>query len=369
MIRSSSLLLRIAVTVIVPIVVSAGCGERVEVARETIRLPSPSDSGGPAETIHIESDGPSRFRAAFSTMGTFARIVVVTPDEIHAQRAIQSAYDAIASVAATMSTYEPESEISRLNRDGARHAVGLSENTLRVLRAAVRFCALTGGAFDVTYAPLRSLWRRAEKQGRLPTGQEIDGALEKVGSKHLNLSGAACGFGVAGMEVDLGGIAKGFAIDLACEALDAAGIMNALVDIGGDLRVLGRCPGGEPWKVLINDPRPGEPPPLVLFLADRAVATSGDYQRYFTVDGQRLSHIVDPRTGRPVGSVPSATVIAADAITADALATAISVLGPDEALRLIESQDQVECLIMSGGSAPEVTVSTSSGFNTLCEPR
>lgn len=321
------------------------------------------------EPLRIEEDGPGRFAATFDTMGTLARIVVAIPDETLARRAIENALDAVRSVETSMSTYRPQSEISRLNRDGVRQPVALSANTVRVLREAVRFSVLSGGAFDATYAPLRTLWRQAEKLGNPPTEEQIEGVLETVGSHHLRLSDSACKFGVEGMAVDLGGIAKGFAIDLACEALCAEGIVNALVDIGGDLRVLGRRPGEELWKVLINDPSPGENSPLILLLTDRAVATSGDYQRFYTVGARRFSHIVDPRTGRPVESIPSATVIARDALSADALATAISVLGPDDALRLVESLDETECLIMSALDTRGATIVRSSGFDAYCQPR
>jgi len=302
-------------------------------------------------------------------MGTLARIVVVATDEPHARRAIERAAGAVRSVAASMSTYRPESEISILNRNGANAEIPLSENVVHVLERSVQFCELTGGAFDVTYAPLRSLWRRAEERGVTPTDEEISAVRARVGSKLMRLSRSSCLFGTPGMAVDLGGIAKGFAIDLACEALRAEGIDGALVDIGGDMRTLGRRPGGEAWKVLVNDPTPGENPPLILLLADRAVATSGDYQRFFTIDGQRFSHIVDPRTGRPVESIPSATVIARDALTADALATAISVLGPGAARPLIESLDGAECLILSTREASGPRIVKSSGFDAFCQAR
>ncbi len=326
-------------------------------------------SGDASEILCIEEDGPGRFAALFDTMGTRGRIVVAVPDEALARRAITAALGAVRSVERSMSTYRPQSEITRLNRDGALKPVALSADTVRVLRDAVRFSALSGGAFDVTYAPLRTLWRQAEKRGALPTEEEIIGALEKVGSEHLHLSETACDFALDGMAVDLGGIAKGFAIDLACEALRAEGIDGALVDIGGDLRVLGRRPGREPWKVMVNDPGPGEKPPLILLLTDRAVATSGDYQRFFTIGAQRFSHIVDPRTGRPVESIPSATVIARDALSADALATAISVLGLDDALRLVESLDGTECLILSARETSSPEIVKSSGFDAFCQAR
>jgi thiamine biosynthesis lipoprotein len=148
-----------------------------------------------------------------------------------------------------------------------------------------------------------------------------------------------------------------------------AGASSGLVEIGGEVRTLGRGEGGRKWVVRVHDPRPaadGNAPPLLLRLADQAVATSGDYARYFSIGGRRYSHLIDPRTGRPVGSVPSVTVVAPDASTADALATGISVLGPRDGVELADSLPEVECMVMAGrGEA--VRLVFSRGFAELME--
>jgi len=235
----------------------------------------------------------------------------------------------------------------------------------------VRFGRLTDGAFDVTYAPLRSLWREAQGRDAPPSQEDIRSTLRAVGYDKLVLLQRSAMFAVPGMSVDLGGIAKGYAIDLAAQAMAEAGARSALVDIGGDMRMVGDAGDGRRWTIKVRDPREGDHPPMLLSLADVAVATSGDYARYFVVGDERFSHIIDPRTGWPVRDVPSATVVAPDATTADALATAASVLGAQKALELVRSLPGVECMVMSrgdGDQAPEqVALWFSDGFPALMQ--
>ncbi len=313
---------------------------------------------------------PERYRAGIDTMGTEGTLLVLAPDLDAARPMLEAAVEPVRRVAVAMSTYRSDSEISRLNREGAGGPVQLSPDTMRVLREAARFSTLSGGAFDVTYAPLRALWRKADEEQKLPSQPEVAEVLAAVGSDKLILTDGAASFAHPGMEADLGGIAKGYAIDLAVEGMIAAGASSGMVDIGGDIRVLGLREAGEKWKIRIRDPRPGEHEPMFLRLADAAVATSGDYERYDEIEGQRLSHIKDPRTGWPVADVPSVTVVAPDATSADALATAINVLGPEEGLKLIDSLPGVECMIMArkqGGDSDAVHAYYSAGFRDLME--
>jgi thiamine biosynthesis lipoprotein len=170
--------------------------------------------------------------------------------------------------------------------------------------------------------------------------------------------------------VDLGGIAKGLAVDLAAEEMVKAGAESGFVDIGGDMRLIGRREDGAPWKIQVRDPRPGTHPKIYLRLADVAVTTSGDYARYFRVGNRKFSHIIDPRTGRPVSNVPSSTVVAPTAATADALSTAISVMELGKALDLINSLENIECMIMvrrgeADSDGLEYAVHYSDGFRDL----
>jgi thiamine biosynthesis lipoprotein len=303
--------------------------------------------------VQPDPDHPGRYRSMFETMGTDGAILVVAPGPAEATEMVSAAIARIRAVERRMSTYRPNSEISQLNARGAVEPVNLSPLTLEVLKEAGRFHQITGGTFDPTYAPLRTLWRTAQERQEVPTDAEVEAALSRVGNDGLIIEDGAARFDTAGMEVDLGGIAKGFAIDRAIEALSESGALSALVDIGGDIRVLGRRGDNTKWKIQVRDPRPEKGDPIILRLENVAVATSGDYARFFRIGERRFSHIVDPRTGRPVHSVPSATIIAPDAVTADALATAASVLGAPRAVELVDSQLGVECMIVSRGETDE----------------
>ena len=323
---------------------------------------------------------PATVVVGFEVMGTDAWLKVVGDPRWGTRRTVELAARPLHEVERAMSFLAPDSDVGRLNAHGGSRPVELSAPTLEVMREAVRFARLTGGAFDVTYAPLRTLWKEAETRGSVPAQEAIDAALRAVGSDGLIFEGQAVRFGVEGMKVDLGGIAKGYGIDLAAEELIRQGVRGAVVEVGGDLRLVGRPEDGEKWKVLVQDPRPRgsadgsasssqapAPPAIYLRLADVAVATSGDYARFFRIGERTYSHIIDPRTGRPVASVPSVTVVAPDAMTADVLATAVSVLGAAEGIELVDSLDDVECMVMVGDGDQERGVFYSAGFPALME--
>jgi len=285
-------------------------------------------------------------------MGTVVEISVIPADE----EAIKEAFDAIKKVDELMSTYKPESEISILNRQGENH---LSPQTSQIIQEAIKFSEMTEGAFDITCRPLINLWKRAKKEAKIPTLQEIEEAKRLVSYKKIALEDDLVKLQQPGMQIDLGGIAKGWAVDKAIQALKKRGVRAALINAGGDLYALGRRGLWKKWEVGIQHPRDQEKILTTLEVSDKGVATSGDYRRYFTLEGRRFSHIVDPRTGETVEEVPmSVTVVAPDATTADALATGIFVLGPEEGMKLIESLPGVEGLIVSEG----MRMDSSSGW-------
>ena len=276
-------------------------------------------------------------------MGTMVEITVIPPDD----EAIKAAFEEIKKVDVLMSTYKENSEVSILNREGENR---LSAETLQVIREAINFSEITGGAFDITCRPLINLWKKAKKEKVIPSPEQIKEALSLVGYEKILLEGEMVRFKQKGMQIDLGGIAKGYAVDRAIEALRKNGIRRALVNAGGDLYALGSGPGGEKWQVGIQDPRQENKLLGIIKVKDAGVATSGDYRRYFTIEGRRFSHIVDPKTGQTVQDVPmSVTVIAPDATTTDALATGVFVLGPHAGIELIESLPQVEGMIVGEG--------------------
>lgn len=276
-------------------------------------------------------------------MGTLVEITIIPANE----KAIKEAFEALKKVDALMSTYKEDSEISILNREGKAQ---VSQQTLEVIEDAIEFSKLTRGAFDITSRPLINLWKKAEKEEKVPTEQEIEKAISLVSWDKIFIEGNQVRLGKEGMQIDLGGIAKGYAVDKAIEALKKNGIKRALVNAGGDLYALGEAPQGGGWSIGIQDPREEDKIIDTIKVKDKAVATSGDYRRYFILEGKRFSHIVNPKTGLTVQDVPmSVTIVGPDATTTDALSTGVFVLGPEEGMKLIESLPEVEGMIISEG--------------------
>jgi len=300
-------------------------------------------------------------------MGTFARIVAVASDSNTAKRCIEAAFTEIEKVDELMSDYKSDSQICQVNRDGFRRAVAVSESTYEVLQRAVEFSKLTGGAFDVTVGPLVDLFRSAEKNQVAPGEEEIAEAKLKVGFEKLKLDdqNRTVKFTVDGMRLDLGGIAKGYAVDKAVEAMQRARAVGGMVDLGGDIRCFGAPPKGKNnWLIGLQDPNTNNDTGgynllLTLKLVNHAVATSGDYRRYVLIEDKRYSHIIDRRAGTSAKGLSSVTIIADSATDADALATAVNVMGVKKGLALIEKIPQTEAILMS--SQPNYELLKTSG--------
>ncbi len=227
---------------------------------------------------------------------------------------------------------DPDSELSRLNAQGGSDA--LSPDTAALLERAVALCRETGGRFDPTVCPLTTLWGFRSDHPRVPAQAEIDALLPLVDGAGLALTSGALTL-EPGQALDLGGIAKGYAAERVMEIFRAHGVTSGMVSLGGNVQVLGTRPDGTPWRVGLRDPAGAETATLgVLPVEDRAVVTSGGYERYFEADGTRYVHILDPRTGWPAQSdLLSATVVAEDGTLADAFSTALYVMGGEEAVR------------------------------------
>ena len=279
-----------------------------------------------------------RYAAERPVMGTAFRMVAYAPDSLAAHRAFDAAFARLDALDRRLSDYRADSELSRLSATaGTGRAVPVSDDLWAVLAAAQRMAEASGGAFDVTVGPLTRLWRHARRRGTRPPEEALHAALAAVGYRHLQLGPAVQTVRLArpGMRLDLGGIAKGYAAAEALRVLEQHGLPRALVDAGGDL-ALGLPPPGEAgWRVAVRtvDEAGGRAAEEVL-LAACAVATSGDAYRYVEVDGVRYSHLLDPRTGLGLTHRREVTVIAPGGMLADALASALSVLPPEEGLAL-----------------------------------
>ena len=277
-------------------------------------------------------------------MGTF--VEVISPDK----RAARIVFSEIKRIEDLLSIYRPDSEISRLNEQGKLYA---SPDTLYIIRKAKEFGEVTGGTFDITVGPLMNLWGFKDKKYYIPKDEEIKNILNLVGFDKISLDNTKnmIEFQVSGMQIDLGGIAKGYAVDCAVKRLKEKGIQSCLINAGGQIYCLGDK-FGQPWRISIRNPR-DEGSAGYLELKDRAVATSGDYEQYFIKDKKRYAHILNPKTGYPVNSgITSVTVIAPDGLTADALTTAIFVLGKENGEKLAKKFPGVELKIIEEKDVP-----------------
>jgi thiamine biosynthesis lipoprotein len=304
----------------------------------------------------------TEYSGNFQVMGTFANIIAVADDTRTAKFSIGAAYEALNRIESMMSTYDPDSQISQVNKNAHKEPVFVNPELLDVISTAVKYSEKTDGAFDITVGPVIDLWKKAEKKKKAPTKKQLEDARAKVGYKKIMFGpfGGTIKFAVKGMRLDLGGIAKGYAIDLAVKAMQQAGAKGGMVDVGGDIRCFGAQPNGrDNWLVGLQDPALENALLLVLKLNDMAVATSGDYQRFVVVEGQKHSHIIDPQTSSSADQLSSVTIIAAKAADADALATAVSVMGAQKGLALIESTPDTEAILIPAGDSKDLLHTTT----------
>ena len=286
------------------------------------------------------------FRRDAAIMGTSIHVELWADEAAAGEAAVAAVIASMHDVDAMMSTYKPSSQLSQVNARGAREAVKVDRELFDVMRASLEFSKLTGGAFDVTYASVGHLYDYRARQR--PTDTQISQALPGVNWRNVRLDPAALTvkFDRPGMRIDLGGIAKGYAVDRAIALLQARGIAHAVVSAGGDSRIIGDR-FGRPWIVGIR--HPDDPGRLItrIPLVDTAMSTSGDYERYFDENGVRYHHILDPKTGRSASKVRSATILAPTAMQTDGLSKTAFVLGAEEALRIIERIPGVDAIFVT----------------------
>jgi len=269
-------------------------------------------------------------------MGVQVNIRLYAADRSLAERACASAFERIAQVEAIMSDYRADSELMRLCARAGGPPVPVSEELFFVLKRAQELSRRTEGAFDVTVGPFVQLWRRARRTGQFPTEAELAEARARVGYEKivLNEANRTVQLLTPGMRLDLGGIAKGYALDCALKVLQEHGIRHALLEAGGDIVAGLAPPGTAGWRVEVANAAPER---RWVYLALGAISSSGDTEQYVEYQGKRYSHIVDPRTGWGLTSRVAATVIARDGITSDSLATALCALGEARGRQFIRS--------------------------------
>ena len=290
-----------------------------------------------------------RFEFTQVEMAVEFRIVVYAPDESTARQATEAAFARVRQLCGIMSDYDTDSELRRLcaaSRPG--HPVAVSDDLWRVLNQAQRLSELSDGAFDITVGPVVHLWRRARRQRELPPPDRLAEARKLVGYRLVRLipAGHQVELQKPGMLLDLGGIAKGDAVHEAMAVLKRRGLTRAMIEAGGEA-LLGDPPPGKPgWVIGVGSPTLDAPSAEHLVLSHVGVDTSGDAFQYVQIAGRRYSHIVDPRTGIGLTDHSKVTVVSPDTTNGDGLSTAISVLGPERGLRLVEQLPRAAALIL-----------------------
>ncbi|HEB59360.1 MAG TPA: FAD:protein FMN transferase [Gammaproteobacteria bacterium] len=284
------------------------------------------------------------FKDEAAIMGTRVAVELWHEDPAAARAAMDAVLTEMRRIDAAMSPLRTDSELARLNREAARHPVEVSAELYDLIARAQRFSRLSDGAFDITFASVGHLYDF--RRGIAPDAAQIAAALPGIDYHQVILEdGHRIRFARPEVVVDLGGIAKGHAVDRAIALLQARGIREALVSAGGDSRILGDH-HGRPWTIGIRDPYREKGSAVVLPLSNTALSTSGDYERFFMRDGVRFHHILSPRTGRPVHGTRSVTILGPDATTTDALSTTVFVLGAEAGLALIESLPGIEAVLI-----------------------
>jgi thiamine biosynthesis lipoprotein len=278
-------------------------------------------------------------------MGTAITVELWTADRHQGEAAAAAVMDEMHRIDRAFSPHKPNSELSRINRDAGTQPVVLSDEMFSLVYRALEFSQLSGGAFDISYAAVGQLYDY--RQRVRPSAQALQQARALVGWQKLLLDPdtRTLRFAKDGMRIDLGGFAKGHAVDRAAALLQRRGITNAIVSAGGDSRVLGDR-RGRPWSVAIRDPRRAGEVVAVLPLEDVSVSTSGDYERFFDDGDERVHHLIDPATGRSPAHVHSVTILAPDGLTSEALSKTVFVLGVQRGLALVETLPGIDAVVV-----------------------
>jgi thiamine biosynthesis lipoprotein len=279
-------------------------------------------------------------------MGTVIEITLIGDNEEQANKAALQAFQEMKRIERLMSMKIESGDVFRINQSSGREWLIVSPETIQVIKKAQEISELSQGGFDITVGPLTELWRKAREKKIPPSAEEVKEQLGLVNFKNIKMDQEGKVFlKKKGMAIDMGGIAKGYAVDRAFDVLRSLGYKKVIVNAGGDLRV-GGLKNNQHWSIGIQNPRDPQKILTRISATDMAVATSGDYEKFFVYEGKRYHHIFNPRDGFPTEGCQSVTIVSKDCITADGLATAVFVLGPEKGYALCQKLDGVECLIV-----------------------
>ena len=304
--------------------------------------------GGVWPALSAAQSQPVMYQEARRLMWTKFEIIAYGPNRARLAEAADAAFVEIDRLDRQMSNYSDTSELSFINRNAAREDVAVEKELFDFLKLCVEYSRTTGGAFDITVGPLMKAWGFFDKKGRVPEASELKSVTERVGFSHvlLNEGTHAIRFDREGVELDLGGIAKGYAVDKAAEILRASGVTSAFVTAGSSSICAIGAPANQPsWRVEVSDPLDRSHKLEALEIKDRSVSTSGCHEKTFEAGGRTYCHIMDPRIGRPIEGLISATIVTQDGIEAEALSKALMVMGIEKAREFLKTRPQVRALL------------------------
>jgi thiamine biosynthesis lipoprotein len=293
------------------------------------------------------TDASHRYEGTRMSMACLYAIDAYGPATVDLRAVVEAALDEVDRLDRLMSHYKADSPLSAINREAASRPVRPPRELFDLIRESLRYSRLSGGAFDVTVGPLMKTWGFFRGEGRLPTSQDVQRSRRLVGAPHVRLDGRAgtVSFDTPGVELDLGGIAKGYAVDRAVASLRAHGVTAALVSAGGStVYGLGAPPGQEGWTVEVQDPLDSRRSATTVRLRDRALSIAGRSEKWFEADGVRYSHIMDPRTGSPVQGMLTVAVLSDSGTAGDALDDALFVLGAAASRSVLQSVPHTSAL-------------------------
>lgn len=355
-----------------------GCGKK-EVTR-TSDVPEDvlNRSAAPAppadaqlEPSTVEKHAAGAYSRSAKAMGTRVTVTIWTDDEPGAAKVTSDIFGEFERVDRLMSSWLPDSDVSRINAGAGKAPVAISDEVLGVIQKSIEISKLTQGAFDITVGSFRGLWKfDQDLDGTIPTRAQVEKRRKLVDYRKIQVdpAGKTVFLPTPGTRITLGGIAKGYTVDRAVEMLRERGFNSFIVQAGGDLYVSGRK-GNRPWIVGIRDPRgPRNDSFALLPLTDGTFSTSGDYERGLVVDGVRYHHIIDPATGYPATKSRSVTVLAKDAITADVLSTSLFILGDVVGMKMVEKMPDVEAVFVDSKNQVKVSSGLKNRLQILHQP-
>ena len=318
--------------------------------------------------IAIYNKKPSEIKYTRTLMGTVVEITLIGSDDARLNAAAEAAFDEIKRLEGLMSHYKDDSDVAKINRAAGKEAITISKETMDVIDASLKLSQITNGTFDITMGVLGKVWHfTKDDRGEMtvPSQAEVEKLLPLIDYRQIIIDkkNNTAKLAKQGMRINLGGIAKGYITGKAVEMLKRHGIKKCIVHAGGDMVVFQEA-NDTPWLIGIQDPRNKDKLIGTIGAVNTAIATSGDYERFFIKDNIRYHHIIDPSTGFPAEKSTVVTITAKDPMLADALSTAVFVMGPIDGMKLIEELPDVEGLIIGA----DKTITMSSGFKEIYTP-